>query len=790
MAVELLAPAGNEEALIGALNAGADAVYLGGPKFGARAYADNFTEESLLRGIRTAHILGKRIYLTVNILTRQEELPELVAMVRRFYEGGLDGVIVQDLGVLQALREACPGLELHASTQMSVSSSEAVRLLKTLGVCRVVPARELSLREIRAIKDETGIEIESFIHGAMCYSYSGRCLMSSFLGGRSGNRGRCAGTCRLPYAVLDENHEEIPLIKGANSKNKSAQLPRRDRTGFTPEVYPISMRDMCVLDILPDLIDAGIDSFKIEGRMKKPEYAAGTTAIYRKYIDRFYAWDQNGRPGAWKIDPADRRELLSLYIRTDLSTGYYNERNGRDLVTIHEPGYAGADDALLARIRQQYLQDRPRRFIEGYAYVYADQEMIFDVWTKDHAFTAHAQGGVAESAKKKALSMEDIAKRLSKTGETDFIFADSGDLTVETDGASFIPVSTLNELRRSALEELSKAIAGSEQNTDAAAKAPGNIGEQDAGRAPFAGTLYAMVQTKEQLLAALPEADLVIADAGLVDELANLIEEQTLSEADRDGNLAALLIKNFGSGRKRDAGDVVPLIFAALPAVFRASDRAWMNHIWDALHEKVDGFYVRTLEEIEFLREKGYDGKVAAGPTLYHWNDLSKKFLQQHCDMLVLPLELSGHEMQETFASDLSDEVLTVYGYLPLMVTANCVRKTTGRCEHTEGGFYYLKDRKGISFPVRTDCRHCTNIIYNSVPLSLHAAHRDRLFQNAGGILCSFTRENGAETAAVLHAYRTMRFGTSKEADAAAQSLIKTMEPVGFTGGHYRKGAI
>ena len=213
--VELLAPAGSREAFTGAVSAGADAVYLGGEKFGARAYAENFSNEDLVRVIGEAHLYGRRVYLTANVLTREEELGELTDFVRSLWLEGLDGVIIQDLGVVAALREACPGLPLHASTQMSVTSSEAVQYLRRMGISRVVPARELSLEEISALRREDAaingepVEIESFIHGAMCYSYSGRCLMSSFLGGRSGNRGRCAGTCRLPYRVLDDRKRPV-----------------------------------------------------------------------------------------------------------------------------------------------------------------------------------------------------------------------------------------------------------------------------------------------------------------------------------------------------------------------------------------------------------------------------------------------------------------------------------------------------------------------------------------------------------------------------------------------------
>ena len=299
--VEVLAPAGSRDALIGAFSAGADAVYLGGERFGARAYADNFSTEDIIRSIGEAHVLDRKVYLTANVLTREDEMQELVSFVRQLDEAGLDGVIVQDLGVLAALHEACPGLPLHASTQLSVTGQDAVRLLRDLGVSRVVPARELSLSEIEALRAEDAamysepVEIEAFVHGAMCYSYSGRCLMSSFLGGRSPSR----PLCRLPYRILDEKRKPA----GPDARRK--------------EVYPLSMKDMCVLSILPELIDAGIDSFKIEGRMKKPVYAAGVTAIYRKYVDRFMPGRRpaDRLPGRWR-KRTWRNSGVCIYGRT------------------------------------------------------------------------------------------------------------------------------------------------------------------------------------------------------------------------------------------------------------------------------------------------------------------------------------------------------------------------------------------------------------------------------------------------------------------------------------------
>ena len=236
--VELLAPAGDINAFYGALNAGADAVYLAGSRFGARAYAENFSEDKIIECIQYCHLFDKKIYLTVNTLMKEEEIPALYDFIKPLYIAGLDAVIVQDIGVLRYLGKNFPDLELHASTQMSICTEYGVSILQEMGVSRIVPARELSLKEIEEIHKKCDVEIETFIHGAMCYCYSGQCLFSSILGGRSGNRGRCAQPCRLPYKVKH------------NKKDN----------------YYLSMKDMCTIEHIPLLIQSGITSFKIEGR--------------------------------------------------------------------------------------------------------------------------------------------------------------------------------------------------------------------------------------------------------------------------------------------------------------------------------------------------------------------------------------------------------------------------------------------------------------------------------------------------------------------------------------------
>ena len=346
MKTELLAPAGSYEALTAALAAGADAVYLGGAAFGARAYAKNLTEEEILRAIDFVHLHGKKLYLTVNTLFKEEELEEqLYEYLLPYYRQGLDAVIVQDLGALRAIRRWFPDLAVHASTQMTVTGSAAARMLEQQGVSRVVPARELSLAEIQKIHKTTGLEIECFVHGALCYCYSGQCMMSSLIGGRSGNRGRCAQPCRLPYEVYEKGR----------------------RLGEPGDEYPLSPKDMCTVELLPEILRAGVTSLKIEGRMKKPEYTAGVVSIYRKYLDLY---EQN--PGRYKVLPEDLKKLYDIYNRDGFNQSYYKVRNGRDMMALkNEKQTVGSrrgrrNEQLFYEIQRDYLDTMPKEPVSGY----------------------------------------------------------------------------------------------------------------------------------------------------------------------------------------------------------------------------------------------------------------------------------------------------------------------------------------------------------------------------------------------------------------------------------------
>lgn len=726
--VELLAPAGNYESFLGAVHAGADAVYLGGEKFGARAYADNFTTGQLCDAIRYAHLYGRKVYLTLNTLVKEKEMPQLYEYLSPFYEAGLDGVIIQDMGVFLYVKEHFPHLPLHVSTQMTITGTEGVRMLKELGAERIVPARELSLAEISQIKRETEIEIETFIHGAMCYCYSGQCLFSSILGGRSGNRGKCAQPCRLPYKV-----------KG--SKEKAA--------------YFLSLKDMCTIGMLPELIGAGIDSFKIEGRMKKPEYAAGVTAVYRKYIDAYY---ERGEAAVFAVEKEDQRRLASLYIRSELQNGYYDRHNGASMVTKDKPGYNESDERLLKEIREKYIEKQPRIAITGKAFLKAGQQAVFSI--EGNGVQANVKGADVQSAVNQPLTEADIRKQLEKCGGTPFV---SEALEIEMEGAVFMPLKELNELRRQALEGLEeeiikrnscaaersscqqrRAAADKKKISDKMAETP-----QEKEHALFNDGIYISVQTKEQLKAVI----------SLLEER----KEQPEDLAGRNGAIQAVFVSmdifQWGEGGKASMPDstekssleklcayVNGKVFAAYPYVMRNKD-IWLHNSF-LKAPFFAGALIRNMEELALLQKDNYHGKMITDAGLYVWNKKAAEFYSRRADLYTLPFELK-HGEQKNVTGERGMQV--VYGRLPMMVTANCIRKTSVGCSkgssaQTSKQQLSLVDRYGKEFPVALNCRHCYNIIYNSVPLSLH-----RLVEKENGkYRLDFTIEDEKETKRII----------------------------------------
>ena len=689
--VELLAPAGNMEAFKGAIYAGADAVYLGGDKFGARAYADNFHTEQLVECIRYAHLFGRKVYLTVNTLMKEEELAQLKEYITPFYEAGLDAVIVQDFGAFQVLKRNFPEMELHASTQMTITGAGGMSLLKEMGATRVVPAREMSLEEVKHMKKETGLEIECFIHGAMCYSYSGQCLFSSILGGRSGNRGRCAQPCRLPYSTKNAGKE----------------------------CYPLSLKDMCTLEHIDKLMEAGIDSFKIEGRMKKPEYAAGVTAIYRKYMD---LKDKNPRKGL-SFAKKDLENLAKLYIRSERQDGYYYKQNGKDMITLDSPAYSGSDDALLADIREKYLDKELSHKVTMFASFFEGTEATLTLTMGDISVTVC--GDVVEKAQKNPMTEDSFLKQLKKLGGTYF---EAESIDIMTDGQSFCSIKALNELRRRAVFELQNQIIES-YGLSAGRVCPQTVEIPDFPSCHHReGGYSVLVTTQEQLdvlRAFLKETCLPICRIYLESELS--MQAESLS-----------------------AQTDIP-VYLALPYVMRQKDEI-------RIVQGIEGYFIRNLEEYAFLKKLGYQGKIIADAGVYTWNRETFAFWQKRAVEVTCPLELNAKEWKQVFEGCAVEKL--VYGHIPMMITANCVSKTLEKCHH-DGQLHTvtLKDRYQKTFPVSCRCSYCYNIIFNSVPHSLHKDVHGRLTDTIKRL--SFTMEGAEECRKILHFWEELESGAN-----------------------------
>lgn len=696
--MELLSPCGNYESLIGVINAGADAVYLAGSKYGARAYADNFTDDEIIKAIKYAHLFNVKVYLTVNTLVKEREYNDVLDYIRTFYEAGLDACIVQDIGLISVFSNYFPKMECHISTQAFATGVNSVKLFKDCGASRVVLAREVSLDEIKHIKAECDIEIETFIHGAMCYSYSGQCLFSSCLGGRSGNRGRCAGPCRLNY--------EANNVSG----------------------YLLSMKDQCTLEILPQLLDAGIDSLKIEGRMKKPEYAAFVTAMYRKYIDLY-----KKSSCEYKVSKEDIKELNSFYMRSEIGTGYYDTYNGSSMLCINNPAYAKTDESKLSIVRDKYLINRKKLPVDIYAECHLGKPINIVLINKDYSISI--EGGVVSASINRPTSEADVIKQLSKLGETNF-YADN--IYVTIDENAFIPIKELNELRRQASDKLENIILSSYYY-----KPSKSISLPEAKDTVFEFKTLISVLTKEQLNAVFNQENLE-ANLAVGDEL-------FINSLDR---LKSVSNKSFD-------------IYVNLPYVIRDKNRSVLESLTHNYSDIIKGFIVHNLEELYYLKNSHY--KIIAGPGLYSWNNSAIDFYGRFSDTFINSYELSHHELNEIKAEK---GYYLVYGKYPLMQSANCIEKTTDSCKKNKGsGFTYLSDRKNVKFPVYHNCSSCYNTIYNSVPTSLH--NEEMPFSLKEHKYISFTDESFEETSNILNLFI---------------NNDKSYIPTDFTRGYYKRG--
>lgn len=709
---EVLAPAGSFQTFKAVIEAGADAVYVGGSRFGARAYADNFTEEELLQAIDYAHLRGKKIYLTVNTLLKNKEInDELYDYLLPFYLKGLDAVLVQDFGALSYIHKAFPDLPIHTSTQMTLTGIEGVRLLQSYGVTRVVMARETSLAEMKKIHEATGMELEAFVHGALCYCYSGQCLFSSLLGGRSGNRGRCAQPCRLAYTVMDENHKD--LLKDS---------------------YILSMKDMCGIRDINELKEAGVYSLKIEGRMKRPEYAAGVVSFYRKYVDSL-------KP----VSNSDYNKLKSLGNRCGFTDKYYFDHNAKDMITYEKPNFAVEDEDFVSRISARYVDTETRLPVKGICVLNEGNNSFLTVECKNYVYTATGQ--TVDKAQKKPLIKEDVAKRLSKTGDTSFVFEE---LEVIMDDNIFMPNGAINELRRSALEGLKNELLSTYVRDESRCfkQKPAPVADKST---ELQDSCSASVETTAQLKE--------VCKSSLISRV--YIDWNRYSRNDFDNEIADDIRLVTSNGKK---------IYIILPAVCRDKTYNFLLSKLDLLGQSaISGFVVKNYEELGWCLDKFPDREIITDHNLYTYNDYAvNAYHELNISLDTMPLELNGREIARRSNADTE---MIVYGYYPLMTSAQCVHRNSSKCDKCKQ-ITYLKDRYNKLFPVKNMCNECYNVIYNTLPTMLLndiAGIKESKIHN---LRLMFTVEDAAETREILSYFEN-------------PSLKRRGE---FTNGHYKRG--
>lgn len=726
--VELLAPAGNYESFLGAIHAGADAVYLGGSKFGARAYANNFTDEEIRSAIKYAHLYGKKVYLTVNTLIKEYEFSDIYLYLKPFYEAGLDAVIVQDVGVFRAIGKWFQDLDRHISTQMTVTGSYGAYYLKELGATRIVPARELSIDEIKSIKQDVNIEIETFVHGAICYCYSGQCLFSSILGGRSGNRGRCAQPCRLPY------HGDMDGKK---------------------DIYPLSLKDMCTIEIIPELIDSCIDSFKIEGRMKSSEYVAGVTALYRKYIDKYY---ENPKSD-FHVSKKDMDRLKALYIRSEISEGYYHRHNGKSMITLKNPSYSKRDDELVQEIREKYIGRDNRLPVQGKALLYKGKPAQFSITCKET--TVVVEGNIVEPAVRQPLEEAGVKKQLRKSGNTIFTFEH---IEVDMEQGIFMPVKAINDLRRIAINELETKLIeknGFEylKRKDLSEYKEITVDKKLKSTFDFVG-LQVLVQNKEQLLLTVNRG------------IQRIYVSSDICGTDGE-------IKYLRENKDKTA------FYLAMPYIIRKNDEKFLHHMKLLLENDIfRGVLIRNLEELQWLKEMNYSKPIITDANMYIWNHSAYDFFNKDTEEHFTSYELNYREitaLKEKIENNNLSHI--VYGRIPMMITANCVERTLKGClKESSGSFRLLEDRYHKLFPVYLNCRHCYNIIYNTVPLSLHQNISKLEKLGIHSFRLDFTTETVEEADKIMSYYESILY---KDKESISKGQFPFSE---YTNGHLKRG--
>lgn len=662
MAAEILAPAGGYDALVAAVRCGANAVYLGGKALNARRNASNFSDEELRGAVAYCHARNVKAYLTLNTLVADSELETAYDAIECACNSHADALILQDIGLVSLVRQVCPDMPMHASTQMSVQSIEGVRELEKMGFARVVLPRELSESEIAAIAAKTDMELEYFVHGALCMCVSGQCLMSSVLGGRSGNRGLCAQPCRLPF--------------GVNSKGGNA----------------LSLKDLSLVDELRRLEKAGICSFKIEGRMKRPEYVAAAVTACKNSLNNI---------NDYNIDEA----LRAVFSRSGFTKGYFEGKLGKDMFGVRRKEDVEGAAPVLSSLARLYDGEKPL--------LPADMELKFKrsepLTLKVSACgkTAAVTGDIPSEAVNKAVTEEELRDRLAKCGGTQFF---AGDISIDLDEGLNAPASAINRLRRQALTELD--------------------GELAKGRdIPFTRTERVTASHRAERMK--PHARF-FSEASVPDSL--------------DGLARVILpIETSPETLKRVLDSGAQAAVEIPPAVFSNADK-YVKKLTELKENGLSLAWACGLDGVGIARRAGLKFVCGFGMNIFNSVSVSEAAILGAEDCLL------SCEVSLAQAAHIGGELprgLMIYGRIPLMMTRNCPVGTKLTCVEC-GGRSYLLDRMGVRFPVR--CKNGCSFVLNSRPLWLADKLND--IRNVDYGLLWFTDESKEGCARVISDYR------------------------------------
>ena len=780
--IELLAPAGNFDALKAAVHAGADAVYLAGSSFGARAYADNFNRENLPAAVKFAHLHGVAIHVTTNTILNDSELESFADYIKFLREASVDAFIVQDLGAAEIIREVAPEIPMHASTQMTVHNLAGVEALAEIGFSRVVLARELTLDEISYIAENSPLETEIFAHGALCVCFSGQCLMSSMIGGRSGNRGRCAQPCRLPYTLVDADGNE--LLKTAGE-------------------YLLSPKDLNTLDLLPRFVDAGVTSLKIEGRMKRAEYVATVVKVYRDALDK-------------NLHGAESHRRLAQIFNRDFTTAYLEKNPGRDLISdtrpnnrgvligrvaavdknkitlktageihagdqleiwvkvggrvtftvenfssdgdfctvevgdtrgvrVHDRAFKIFDAELTADARKFFVDDSFGKIqVDAVVRAETGKPLTLTVTDGENSVTA-ATNFIVEPAKNRPLTAEILQKQIGRLGTSEFVLRN---LTAEISGEVMVPVSELNEVRRAAVAELENLrLVGFKKNpatpADEKVYPPFRAGKAE---------LVAQVDTLEKIKAALDSGSDSILYGG--ENFANRVV--TAKE------IAQAVEIVHSRGKK---------FYLSTPRIVREAEIPALEKILTAA--TFDAIYVHNVGTLKLVKKLTV-APVRTDFSLIVFNSTTINFLKSSgVDGVTLSPELTLAQVNALAGISPLPVECVVHGRIELMISAYCAIGSflgdVNKCSHVcRKNNYFLRDRKNIAFPVVTD-QFCRMHILNSKTLSMIERRAD--FENVARLRIDCRYLNLEETALAVSAYK---FGGQ--------------EIENFTRGHYFRG--